>query len=119
VVLQRGNQLFDEIDALRGFCSVSHTKFVVLVCLVFRRLFAEEPPNRFSKGQFGSRTTCFSVGKPFPTEVLDLRAQFPQFRYAVNQFIRNVRFRLAQVTGFCSCHMSSVCQFNIYPGQPF
>jgi len=72
--LERRDEFLQERGALRGFRATTDPQFVVLVCLILGGFFTEQSTDRFTKGQFGSRTDGFTVGKSVPAQILDLDA---------------------------------------------
>jgi hypothetical protein len=73
------NQLLDERRTLRRLGTTSDSEFVMLMGLVFGRLFAKEAPDGFTKGQFSSGATSFAIGESVTAQIVDLRGQFAQF----------------------------------------
>ena len=67
----------------------------MFVRLIFRRFFTEQSSDGFSKGEFGSRPACFSVGKSVSAQIVDLNAQFPKRGDTACEFINGVRFGFA------------------------
>ena len=71
--LQRGDEGFDQQNALRRFSRCGDLEFVGAMRLIFRRPFSEQPANRFTNLEFGLRPRAVAIGKALPAEVLDDR----------------------------------------------
>ncbi|HRA97085.1 MAG TPA: hypothetical protein PLF68_09140 [Nitrospira sp.] len=106
MLLQSDDQFFEQRGALCGLGAGTDSEFVILVCLILRRLFPEQPPNRFPKGEFGSGANRFAVRKSIATQIVDLSVEFAQCGDAASEFFDGVRFRSAALRLACfrSCH---------------
>ena len=80
---------------MRGFRTSADLEFVVFVCLIFGRFFAEQSPNRFTKRELGSCADGFPVWKSVSAQIVDLNAQLPQGGDASCEFINRIRFGFA------------------------
>ncbi len=108
LILQRDDQFFEQSGALCGLRAIADSELVILVCLVFRRLFTEQSPDRFPEGEFGSGADCVTIGEAIFAQVIDLGAQFTQRRDAAVEFFNGVLFRSGALRFACfrSCHAS-------------
>ena len=84
--LQRRDEFLQERSAVRGFRTSADLEFVVFVCLIFGRFFAEQSPNRFTKRELGSCADGFPVWKSVSAQIVDLNAQLSERGNAAGEF---------------------------------
>jgi len=66
------NQFFEQSGALCGLRAIADSELVILVGLVFRRLFTEQSPDRFPERKFGSGADCVTIRESISAQIIDL-----------------------------------------------